>query len=49
MIAEPWIVRAIYALGYTNGWAVHGDEIVIWEHSEPQPTIAELEAILPRD
>ena len=49
MITEPWISRALNALGFHNGWVTYGDEIVLWENPEPQPTIEELEAILPRD
>lgn len=49
MITEPWIVRALITAGFDNGWAVNGEEIVLWENPEPQPTIEELEAILPRD
>jgi hypothetical protein len=48
MISEQWIVMALYSLGYTTGWAVRGEEIILWENEAPQPTIAELEVILPR-
>ena len=27
-------------LGFNTGWAVSGDEITLWENSEPQPTAA---------
>jgi hypothetical protein len=46
---ETWISRALIAMGYQSGWAVRGDEIILWENPEPQPTIEELEAMLPRD
>ena len=49
MIILPWIVRALVASGFESGWSTSGDEIVYWENPEPQPTIEELEAILPRD
>jgi len=29
-------------LGFNTGWAVSGDEITLWENSEPQPTAAAL-------
>jgi hypothetical protein len=45
---EPWIGRAMNALGFYSGWAASGDEIILWEHDAPQPTIEELEAALPR-
>ena len=48
MISEPWIVLALRASGFSSGWAIHDEEIILWEHEEPQPTIEELEAILPR-
>lgn len=46
---EQWICRALVAAGFNDGWAACGDEIILWENSEPQPTIEELEAVLPRD
>jgi hypothetical protein len=49
MITLPWIVRALNTAGFDTGWAVSGDEIVLWENSEPQPTIKELEELLSRD
>lgn len=45
---DPWICRALVALGFNSGWVTKEDEIVLWENPEPQPTIEELEAILPR-
>jgi len=27
-------------LGFNSGWAASGEEIVLWENSEPQPTAA---------
>ena len=37
------IVNGLKKLGFNFGWVINGGEIVIWENSEPQPT---LEAIL---
>ena len=49
MITFPWIVRALRDAGFDTGWSVVGEDIVNWINPEPQPTIEELEAILPRD
>lgn len=49
MIVLPWLARALMAAGFETGWSFIGEEIVHWENPEPQPTIEELEAILPRD
>jgi hypothetical protein len=46
---EPWICRALKALGFESGWTTRNNEIILWENLEPQPTIEELEAALPRD
>ena len=45
---EPWICRALKELGFESGWATKDNEIILWENPEPQPTIEELEAVLPR-
>ena len=37
------ITNGLKQLGFNSGWVVSGDEIVLWENAEPQPT---LEAIL---
>jgi hypothetical protein len=37
------ITNGLKQLGFNSGWVVSGDEIVLWENPEPQPT---LEAIL---
>ena len=37
------ITNGLLALGFNSGWVVRGEEIVLWENPEPQPT---LEAIL---
>jgi hypothetical protein len=44
MIEEPWVVLALRKLGFAEGWAVCDEEIILWEHDEPQPTLDELKA-----
>ena len=34
-------------LGFNTGWAVSGDEITLWENSEPQPTAAAIAKAAP--
>lgn len=41
-MTEPTLATAIKALGFSDGWAISGDTIVLWENTEPQPTEAEL-------
>jgi len=36
------ISSGLKALGYNSGWAVSGDEIVLWEHDAPIPPLAEI-------
>ena len=36
-------INGLKQLGFLSGWVVTGDEITVWENSEPQPTAAELE------
>lgn len=48
MITEPWIVSALRLAGFPDGWAATETEIILWENDAPQPTIEELEAVLPR-
>ena len=36
------LVQALLDAGYTSGWVVEGDNIVLWENETPQPTRAEL-------
>jgi len=33
------IINGLKQLGFTNGWVITGDEITLWEHSKPQPTL----------
>jgi len=37
------ICNGLKQLGFNSGWVVSGEEIVLWENPEPQPT---MEAIL---
>lgn len=37
------IVNGLVQLGFDSGWVVNGEEIILWENPQPQPTI---EAIL---
>jgi len=41
MIIAP-LVQALLDAGFTDGWVVQGEEIVLWENETPQPTRAEL-------
>ena len=34
-------------LGFNTGWAASGEEIVLWENSEPQPTAAAIAKAAP--
>jgi len=34
-------------LGFNSGWAAAGDEITLWENSEPQPTAAAIAKAAP--
>ena len=34
------IVNGLLQLGFNNGWVVTGDEITLWENSEPMPTMS---------
>ncbi len=36
------LVQALLDAGFTDGWVVSGEEIVLWENETPQPTRAEL-------
>lgn len=36
------ITNGLIQLGFSTGWVVNGDEIVLWENAEPQPTKAEI-------
>ena len=34
-------------LGFNSGWAASGEEIVLWENSEPQPSAADIAKAAP--
>ena len=36
-MTEPVIVTKLREAGYTSGWAVHGEELILWEHTEDPP------------
>ena len=36
------IIAGLKQLGFNSGWVVTGEEITLWENSEPQPTKAQL-------
>jgi hypothetical protein len=36
------LVNGLKQLGFNSGWAISGNEIVLWEHDAPQPTQDEL-------
>jgi len=41
-MTESTLDNALRALGFTDGWAISGDAIVLWENTEPQPSEAQL-------
>lgn len=41
-MTEPTLATALLALGFSEGWAISGDAIVLWENTEPQPSETEL-------
>ena len=38
-MATKQITNGLLQLGFNSGWVVNEEEIVLWENSEPQPTI----------
>jgi len=36
------ISEGLLELGFNSGWVVSGEEIVLWEHSVPQPAMSEI-------
>ena len=38
--------KALIELGFSYGWVLQGGEIVVWEHTEKQPTKTQLDAAL---
>jgi len=41
-MTTPELVQALLDAGFTDGWVVQGDEIVLWENDAPQPTRKQL-------
>jgi hypothetical protein len=37
MITPP-IIQLLLDAGFTDGWAVAGDELILWEHEEQPPS-----------
>lgn len=42
MMNNKEIANGLIQLGFDTGWVVTGDEITLWENSEPQPTAEEI-------
>lgn len=38
------IEKGLLQLGFTSGWAISGEEIVLWENETPAPSIEEIRA-----
>jgi hypothetical protein len=36
MITPP-MVQLLLDAGFTNGWVISGDELILWEHEEDPP------------
>ena len=36
------IVEGLLQLGFNSGWVASGEEIILWENPEPQPTMQEI-------
>jgi hypothetical protein len=36
MITPP-LVELLFDAGFTDGWALDGDKLVLWEHDEDPP------------
>ena len=36
------ITNGLVQLGFNSGWVVNDNQIILWEHSEPQPSIEEI-------
>ena len=39
--------NGLLQLGFSTGWVIMGDEITVWENSEPQPTAAAIAKAAP--
>ncbi len=38
------ICNGLKQLGFNTGWVVRGNEIEVWNNTEPQPSLEEIEA-----
>lgn len=36
------IGNGLKQLGFDSGWVINGNQITLWENSEPQPTMEEI-------
>jgi hypothetical protein len=36
------IGNGLFELGFNSGWVVSGDEIVLWEHNVPKPSMTKI-------
>ena len=36
-MSTPPMVQLLLDAGFTDGWAVAGDELILWEHDEEPP------------
>jgi|LakMenE01Jun11ns_1017448.scaffolds.fasta_scaffold9602020_2 hypothetical protein len=36
------IVEGLTALGFDSGWVLSGEEIVLWDNTEPQPSLDQI-------
>ena len=41
------VANGLQQLGFNSGWAISGDEITLWEHTEPQPSAAAISEAAP--
>ena len=37
------IRKGLLQLGFNTGWVISGNEIILWEKTEPQPSYEEIE------
>lgn len=36
------IANGLKKLGFNSGWVISGEEITLWEHSQPVPSLEEI-------
>jgi hypothetical protein len=36
-MTEPTLATTLISLGFTDGWALSGDVLILWEHDEEPP------------